>query len=294
MKLSVRGYAKINLFLDVESLRCDGYHNIVSFMQSIDLCDVVTVEILPSENKSISITSSSPDLPVGRDNIVYRAAERYPVCGEIKIHIEKNIPVSAGLAGGSADAAAALTALNALSDKPLSTEELIKLGGSLGADIPFCTVGGACVVKGIGEILEKVEPIARLPIVIARKGEGMSTPAAYRALDEKYDRFAAYSPQKDKLSVLLDRASVSDPYKISSGLYNVFEGVVEEIRPDVTAVKQIMRQKGALTAMMSGSGTSVFGIFTSLDDAQSAKEALIRAGAAAYIAYPCDRGTEMI
>ena len=156
MKVSVPGYAKINLFLDIRSLRENGYHNILSIMQRIGLHDTITVTYSKDSTKSISLSCDRSDIPCGSKNLAYRAADIYPISGKLDIHIEKHIPMSAGLAGGSADAAATLIALNLIAEKPLSTEELCTLGAKLGADVPFCIKGGACLVEGIGEIMTPI------------------------------------------------------------------------------------------------------------------------------------------
>lgn len=286
MTVTTHGHAKINLFLDIETLRNDGYHNIVSIMQAVSLHDDITVTYTPNAEKSIEVFCDSESIPCDRSNLVYKAADIFPICGMISIRIEKRIPVSAGLAGGSADAAATLIALNTLSENKLSLEELCNLGSRLGADVPFCIKGGACLVKGIGEKLEDIPAMPRFPIVIAKKGDGMSTPAAYRALDEKYNKFTDYTVNSASLNVLFDNNSRSNAHAYCKGLFNIFESVVEAERPCVTELKAIMLQNGASGSMMSGSGTSVFGIFENEDDARRALDALKLSGADAHLCYP--------
>lgn len=286
MTISVSANAKINLFLDISSRRDNGYHNIVSYMHSVSLCDTVTVDFTPSKSKAITITCSDSDLPVNEDNLVYKAAQLYPINGEIKIHIEKRIPISAGLAGGSADAAATLKALDMLSSTPLGVDALSRLGSTLGADIPFCIKGGACIAEGIGEILSDAIPMPVYPIVIAKMGEGMSTPAAYKELDVKFNNFTDYQVNYDHLSALINANNETDIDEYCTNLFNIFESVVEPKRPFVTEIKNIMIKFRAAGAMMSGSGTSVFGIFKNEADAKSAVEALVAIGAAAHLCYP--------
>lgn len=286
MTVTVLGYAKINLFLDIRSLRSDGYHNILSIMQSVDLHDTVTVSYLPDKNKSIFLSCNSSDVPCDSKNLAYRAADIYPINGNITININKRIPMSAGLAGGSADAAATLIALNSISDSPMSTDELCALGAKLGADVPFCIKGGACLVEGIGEVMTPISSMPRLPLVIAKKGEGMSTPAAYRALDVKYNHFENYSLNQEKYQIIVDPNKADDNGVFCDGLFNVFESVVEPERPYVTEIKQTMIKNGAIGAMMSGSGTSVFGIFRVESDAERALAELRSKGADAHICYP--------
>ena len=191
--------------------------------------------------------------------------------------------MTAGLAGGSADAAATLIALNSIAEKPLSTEELCALGAKLGADVPFCIKGGACLVEGIGEIMTPIAPMPNLPLVIAKMGEGMSTPAAYRALDIKFNNFVSYPTHGHQCQTILD---ANDATTLCEGLFNVFEEVVEPDRPCVTEIKKTMLSKGAVGAMMSGSGTSVFGIFQTEAEAHDAKKALSELGAEAFVCYP--------
>ena len=286
MNISVKAYAKINLFLDIESLREDGYHNILSLMQSVSLHDTVTVGFQASKEKEISISCSDPSVPCDCKNLAYKAADIYPISGKISIAIEKRIPMSAGLAGGSADAAAVLVALNSLSESPMSIDDLKALGNKLGADVPFCIESGSCVAMGTGDILKKAPSMPNCTIVIAKKGEGMSTPSAYRALDEKYNRFDGYSPEAQKLDSLIAPDNYIDLGIYSKGLFNIFESVVEPCRPCVTELKRILVSNGAKAAMMSGSGTSVFGLFDNEDDAKRAVEALQDCGSVAHLCYP--------
>ncbi len=287
MTVTKFAYAKINLFLDIESRRDDGYHNILSFMQRISLKDTITVSIEPAEIKTIEITCSDPTIPCGEKNLAYKAANIYPMpSGKILINIDKVIPSSAGLAGGSADAAAVLVALNEICENKLSTAELCALGAKLGADVPFCITGGACLVEGIGDILTATKPMPNFPIVVAKKGEGMSTPAAYRALDEKHNDFVGYDSRKDLLEKLTSADESVSAQKYCEGLFNIFEGIVEPERPDVTLIKEIMMSCKAAGTMMSGSGTSVFGIFDSEASAEAAVEALRKQGVDAHLCYP--------
>ena len=284
MTVTVPAYAKINLFLDICSLRDNGYHNIISLMQQVSLHDDVTVSLTQSDKKEITILSDGGSIPCDNTNLAYKAADIYPSSGKIEINIAKRIPVSAGLAGGSADAAATLIALNTLNGNKLSIDELCSLGSRLGADIPFCIKGGACLVEGIGEILTPIPSMPKYPIVIAKKGDGMSTPAAYKALDDRFNKFSGYYPQIEKLELL--KRDNSSAEELCKGLFNIFETVVECERPFVTEIKDIMRSCGAVGAMMSGSGTSVFGIFGNDGEAKIAQARLTALGADAHLCYP--------
>ncbi len=286
MAVNVAAYAKINLFLDIESLRDNGYHNIVSIMQLVDLHDDVEVSFAPSNEKTINVFCENTAIPCDKSNLVYKAADLFPTIGNINVTITKRIPISAGLAGGSADAAATLIALNKLTGEAMSTEELCSLGARLGADVPFCIKGGACLVKGIGEILTPVASMPKFPIIIAKKGEGMSTPAAYKALDVKFNNFLNYSPNLNFYDILFSPSARLDAESFCRGLFNVFETVVEPQRPSVTELKKIMKDHNAKGAIMSGSGTSVFGIFENEADAVNALEKLKATGADAHLCYP--------
>ena len=286
MTVTVPAYAKINLFLDICSIRENGYHNIKSYMQSVSLHDDVSVTISPAEKKKINIFCDNVDIPCDSSNLAYKAANAYPVVGDITIKIEKRIPMSAGLAGGSADCAAVLVALNKLCGDKLAPDELCCLGSKLGADVPFCIRGGACLVEGIGEILTPKKSMPRFPLVIARKGEGMSTPLAYKALDEKFNNFEGYISDFQKIEALISDDDCVTAESYCKNLFNIFESVVEPERPCVTEIKRTMNAFGTAGTLMSGSGTAVFGIFEKEQDAQNAVEALKNDGAAAYLCYP--------
>lgn len=292
MKITVKANAKINLFLDIVSQREDKYHNILSLMQSVDLFDTVTVEYLPSEQKQIQIFCNRDSVPCDSRNLAFKAAEKFLSNGMVKIMIDKKIPSEAGLAGGSADAAATLLALNKLADNKLSLEELKKIGATIGADVPFCIEGGTCLVEGIGDIMIKSQPMPCFPIVIARKGEGMSTPEAYRKLDEKYNCFNGYKPNTEKLRILTEPLNIKSAEQYCKGLFNIFESIVEEERPDITKIKRIMSSCGSSGEMMSGSGTSVFGVFQNEELAKKALSDLADIGAVAYLCYPRSSGVE--
>lgn len=280
--LTVKANAKINTYLDIQSIRPDNYHNILSVMQSVTLCDVITIEYENVKEKNIYITCSDNTVPTNEKNTAYKAAMYFPCTGNIKIHIEKKIPHEAGLGGGSADAAAVLAGLNALSGLNLSEKELIDIGFLIGADVPFCISGGAKLIQGIGEVTDEMPLMCNLPMVIAMWGEGMSTPQAYKALDEKFDNFSGYSPRIHNLELLKN----NDLNVWKQGMYNIFEEVVLHARPLVGTLKQKMIESGSLASMMSGSGASVFGIFNNKSDAEEAAENLRTMGADVNICFP--------
>ena len=284
--------AKINLCLDVTGKRENGYHEIDGIMQSVTLCDRVTVGFEAGESTEIRLTAEgNPDMPTDSRNLAYRAAERLleaaSVTGTVEIHIEKRIPMAGGLAGGSTDGAAVLRALNRLLPEPLSMETLCEIGARLGADVPFCTVGGARRTRGIGDLLTPVPSMPSCHIVIARRGEGVSTPWAYGKLDEIYADFSDRSlcPESG-LDQLLRALEEGDLSGTCASIYNIFEDVVAKEKPDVTAIREEMLRRGALVSRMSGSGPSVFGIFDCEDAATAAKDALKSLGADAFICTP--------
>ena len=200
MTLQLNAYAKINLFLDVTSRRSDGYHNILSLMQSVELSDTVSITVDGHEEPGIVLQCDRPELPTDRRNLAYRAAEAFYAALGKKQHtliaIKKRIPVSAGLAGGSTDAATVLVGLNRIFGAPFSVSELCVIGKTLGADVPFCIIGGTAEIKGIGDDILSLPDLPPLTMVIAKKGEGVSTPKAYGALDEAFDFFSGTSSKQ--------------------------------------------------------------------------------------------------
>ncbi len=287
-----RANAKINLFLNVVGRRENGYHDIVSIMQTVSLCDLVSVSYDPGEHTSIRLTASgNKAMPTDCRNLAWRAAELFLQetgrRGEVQISIEKHIPMAAGLAGGSADAAAVLRALNRLCGMPLSVELLCALGARLGADIPFCIVGGGSLVGGVGDILEKIDSMPQCHLVVACMGEGVSTPWAYGKLDERY-RFFRETDGKDTRPLQIAAAmKQADVKTVCSDMYNIFEEVVPDVQPYVTQLKTVLNQNGAVCSMMSGSGPSVFGVFLDSGSAEQACRKLCDMGAAAFVCHPC-------
>lgn len=286
MKTRVKGFAKINLHLDVTDIRNDGYHNIQSVMQTVSLCDIIDIEI--TQENDIVIECDQTGVPLDERNIAYKAAKLFfdkaNINSGVKITIKKNIPMAAGLAGGSADGAAVLVGLNELFDAILSDSDIYALGAALGADVPFCISCGCCYTEGIGEKLTDIDPL--LPetvLVIACGGEGVSTPMAYGMLDSKYNKFVDYIPRGcDELKSAL-KLGGSDFYKY---IFNIFEEPVSSVRTAVGLAKKIMLDNGACASMMSGSGPSVFGVFGDITDAEMAVAELKANGYFAVVAFP--------
>lgn len=249
--ITVSAPAKINLMLDVTSKRSDGYHTLLTIMQSISLDD--TVYITTNDSGRITVECSTDGVPCGNENIAYRAAQAFYLytkkqCTGLHIKIVKNIPLQAGLGGGSADGAAVLTALNKIHGFVCSNDELCRIGASIGADVPFCLVGGTRLCRGIGEEISYVPTLESCFIVIAKGTDGISTKEAYR----KIDSLEAHST----VDISLYNGSIDSLKKIGR---NIFEEVTES--DDVFKIKQICTEFGAEYTAMSGSGSAVFGLF---------------------------------
>ncbi len=295
MHMTLSAHAKINLFLDITGRREDGYHTIVGVMQAVSLADRVSVTVEePSDSaQAVTLTCSDPTLPTDGKNLAVRAAEAFFAAtgrgGRLTIDLKKHIPAAAGLAGGSTDAAAVLIALNTLFGHPLSAPNLARVGLSLGADVPFCLVGGACLTEGVGEVLTPVPPIPDCDIVIAIGGAGVSTPGAYRALDERYGQFATgvYHPRKAELTALVSALHNGSLEGVGTETFNLFESVVLPTHPEATHIRACLETHGALAAMMSGSGPSVFGLFRRGDGgAETAITTLRAEGFRAELCHP--------
>lgn len=287
--MEVKAYAKINLFLDIESKRTDGYHNIKSVMQQVDWCDTLNFDRLPAA-EGIELTGKDLSPELKKDNIILKACRAFMDYTKqafgLKIRLDKHIPVSAGMAGGSADAAATLAALNEISPVKIQKEELIKLGAGLGADIPFCLTGGTQLITGIGDVRTVLPPWEQGYILCAKLGEGFSTPLGYRMLDEAHDQFVQYAGHDDQLKLLVSVLEKGSVALNPACLYNVFEEIVEPLRQDVTRLKEAMISCGAYAAMMSGSGTSVFGLFEEKSAADAAFLRAVSIGAACRVCRP--------
>ncbi|MBR7184351.1 MAG: 4-(cytidine 5'-diphospho)-2-C-methyl-D-erythritol kinase [Clostridia bacterium] len=285
--VTLSAYAKINLFLDITACRADGYHSLNSVMQQISLADTLTVT-LGGRGDGIALTTDSGTLACDEHNLIWRAARAFfAALGEsrdVAVHLTKQIPMQAGLGGGSADCAAALHALNALCGKPFTTEQLSVMGAELGADVPFCVLGGTARAEGIGERLTPLPPMPDCTVVVAMGAETMPTPAAFRALDVLHDRFASRSPKQAAYDALC--TAMDDLPTLARGMYNIFEEAVFPALPALPDRLQILLEAGALGARMSGSGAAVFGLFVSAADAARAAEALRRQGADVWLASP--------
>lgn len=289
MKVAYKAAAKINLMLDILTRLDNGYHSLFMLMQSVDLCDIVSVET--ADDKSITITSTEDAIPCDKRNIAYKAAETFFNStgienDGIKIHIEKHIPFAAGMAGGSADGAAVIAALNEIYGTNLSERELCAIGVKVGADVPFCLIGGTCVAQNVGEILSPLPALEDCFIVLAKPERGVSTKEAYDAFD------SAPSIRHLDTCGMLYAASQGDLYGICKRTKNVFEQLIEV--PERVPIKSVLNKYGALTACMSGSGPTVYGIFDDESKAQAAAEALCSVVKNVFITKPRTCGLEKI
>lgn len=287
-KTVINAYAKINLHLDVIGKAENGYHRVRTVMQTLSMCDEVEVSL--NDTGVHSICCNSPFVPTDSKNLAWRAAdlffERSGLSFGADIKINKRIPVAAGLAGGSTDAAAVFVGLNRLCGYPLTDGELLSLGAKLGADVPFCIAGGTKYADNYGE---RVHSFAKMPecfVVVACGKEGVSTPWAYSTLDKKYGDFAAGQYIPRDISPLETAMREGDIEEMSGRIYNVFEYAIEPERPEVTLIKNRLLEYGAIGAMMSGSGPSVFGIFSDDEKANAATNALLLSGVDAFLTTP--------
>lgn len=257
-----RSYAKINLTLDVTGKRDDGYHEVEMIMQTLSLFDLV---IADKTRGGIHLSTNLHYLPSNEKNIAYKAARLFfdetGIRGGVKLRIHKNIPVSAGLAGGSGNAAAVLVLLNMLYNAGLSEKELCSLGAKLGADVPYCITGGTQLSSGIGEVLSPLPPMPKLNILLVKPFINVSTAEVYKEIDSAV---ITRRPDTAAMTAAIERG---DARAVAGNLCNVMEYVTERQYPVISDIKSKMKADGALGALMSGSGPSVFGIFEDYETA---------------------------
>jgi 4-diphosphocytidyl-2-C-methyl-D-erythritol kinase len=266
MKLvELKAGAKINLSLDVLSRRVDGYHEVKMIMQTLELHDDVIIEQI---KEGIKVYCNSPWVPSNNQNIAYKAAELvmglYGIKSGVSINIVKNIPVAAGLAGGSSNAAAVLKGLNEMFSLGIREQELMALGKQIGADVPYCIKGGTMLSEGIGEILTKLSQIPKTHIVLVKPKIGVSTAWVYKNLD------LTKLKSRPETDLLIKAISEKDIQYIASNMKNVLESVTIPKYPIIDEIKKKMISSNALGSMMSGSGPTVFGIYKDEKAAQSA------------------------
>ena len=257
--LTLSANAKINLTLDILGTREDGYHEVAMIMQEISLHDTLSmVKINQGISLTIAIEGQQGTLPADESNLCWKAAalvqKEYNLQEGVEIHLIKRIPMAAGLAGGSADAAAVLKGMNHLFRLGMTEARLCELGARLGSDIPFCIMGGTMLATGRGEVLTRLPSFPRLSVVLAKPPVGVSTAWAYKTYDAGYD-----GPHPDN-EAMLEAIHGGDAHKAASLLCNVLEGVTETEHPVIADYKRLMMEHGAMASMMSGSGPTVFGL----------------------------------
>lgn len=264
-KIELIAHAKINLSLDIVGEREDGYHLLRMIMQTLELGDNITVSV----NNSAKITTSTDSSAVSDDksNLAYRAADlllgEFGIKSGVDIDIKKNIPVAAGLAGGSSDAAAVLKAVNKLFDLGLFKEDLAQRGVKLGADIPYCIYGGTRLSEGIGEKLTELRSLDGIPVILVKPPKAVSTAEVYKAYTEES---VAGHPMTDELVEEINTTGSFDEKKLA----NVLESVTVPKIPEIADIKSVLMNEGAYISMMSGSGPTVFGLFHDKEEAYKA------------------------
>lgn len=284
MTVKIQAPAKINLTLDITGKRVDGYHTLSTIMQSISLSDIVTIS--ETDTGMITIDSSNQLIPTDERNIAYKAAVLFIKSTNIQynglhIHIQKNIPTEAGLGGGSADAAAVLIGLNHIFKTELSMKQLCEIAAIIGADVPFCTVGGTMFCTGIGEIMTEAKPLEQCYIVIAKGNSGISTKLAF----EKIDTFGFNT----KAEYNAYDGSVLSVKEIG---YNKFEMVTDN--SDVKFIKNKMLELNSDYSAMTGSGSAVFGLFSNLECAKNCKKHFLNNNFFSYLCRPISNGSLII
>ena len=250
-------YAKLNLTLDVLGLRPDGYHDLQSIMQTVSLCDDISIDI--DTDDAWKLICDAPGIPTDGRNLAWKAAAAFFECTGIAttgitIHMYKRIPSQAGMGGGSSDAAAVLRALTRHYGFPLTDTELANLGASVGSDVPFCVIGGTVMCEGRGEILRPISPMPKCLIVVCKPEFSMSTPVLYRTLD------ASVIKSHPDNAAMEQAIADGDIMAISRLLENVFDPVVANAFPLMDEIRKLYMESGALGCQMSGSGSSFFGI----------------------------------
>ena len=262
--------AKINLTLDVTGKLENGYHTLSMIMQSIDVCDELSFEKTADETILFSMNKDLPDKIPAEKNLVYKAAklmkDTFKIDGGFKIHLTKNIPAAAGLAGGSSDCAATLIGINELCGLGLDIEKLCEIGVKLGADVPFCIRKGTMLAEGIGEILTPLAPLTGIPVLLIKPNISISTPYVYKHL--KLNELDYHPDNKAVISYIKD----NNIKKIAASLSNVLETVTIPENPIIAELKHYLTENGAIGSLMSGSGPTTFGIFENMETAKKAYE----------------------
>ena len=266
--ISLKALAKINLGLDVVRRREDGYHEVRMIMQTIHLYD--KLDITKTKEEGIAITSNLSYVPTNENNLVYKAGkllmDEFDIKEGVTVHLQKRIPVAAGMAGGSSDAAAMLYGMNQMFDLGLSRRDLMERGVKIGADVPYCLMRGTALAEGIGEKLTSLPPMVKCPVLIAKPAISVSTKFVYQNL--KLDENTVH-PDIDQLVTDIKN---KDLHAIAGHMGNVLESVTIPEYPVIARIKEQMMKSGAINSMMSGSGPTVFGLFEDEETARKAYE----------------------
>ena len=277
--ISVKALAKINLGLDVVGKREDGYHEVCMVMQTIHLFD--RLDISKNRSGQITMETNLSFLPTNENNLVYKAAklltDEFEIKDGIHVQLQKHIPVAAGMAGGSTDAAAVLYGMNRIFELGLTREQLMERGVKIGADVPYCVMRGTALAEGIGEKLTKLPPMVKCPVLIAKPQISVSTKFVYDNLKLNSDT------KHPDIKKLVTDIKEKDLYKIAGDMGNVLETVTIPAYPVIAEIKEHMKEHGALNAMMSGSGPTVFGLFDKEETAAKAYEAMKASGLAKQV-----------
>lgn len=266
-ELKIKAYAKINLGLDVIGRLENGYHEVRMIMQTVGIYDELSFQ---KQDEGIVISTDAGELPTNQDNLIYKAAklmfDTYQVQGGVRIHLQKNIPIAAGMAGGSTDAAATMKGIRELYGLECSEQELKELGVKIGADVPYCIMGGTALAEGIGEKLKALPKAPACFLLVAKPDINVSTKYVYEHLDaEGVD----VHPDIDGMIKAIENG---DLQSVVNRLGNVLENVTVKAHPIITTIKERMMELGAEGSLMSGSGPTVFGIFTEEHKAREAYE----------------------
>ena len=288
--ITLKSRAKNNLSIDVLGKRQDGYHLVEMIMQTIDLYDLI--EINEKDNDQITIKSTSDEIPLDCNNLVYKAAnlikKTFNINKGVEIHIKKNIPVAAGMAGGSSNAAAVLVGLNKLWNLNLSNQQLEKIGLKLGADVPFCINGGAVLASGIGEELTPIKGLTKdVCILVCKPDLFVSTKEVYECIDSKD------IDKRPNNKFLIECLKNEETRQLAENMFNVLEGVTMDKHPVIQQIKDIMTNNRALGAMMSGSGPTVFGLYENREDAVKCKAILEKQFKQTFVVACEEKGVEV-
>lgn len=288
--IELKSRAKINLSIDVLGKREDGYHLVEMIMQTIDLYDII--KMIELETEDIVIKSNSSDIPLDDNNIVYKAVNllknKFNIKKGVEIFIEKNIPVAAGMAGGSSNAAAVLVGLNKIWGLNLSEIELQEIGLNLGADVPYCIAGKAALAEGIGEQLTYIKGLSEdANILICKPNLFVSTKKVYEGLDLKNIQ------ERPDNKFLIKSLEDGDIKSVAENMVNVLETVTSKYYEEIKEIEAVMLECNALGSMMSGSGPTVFGLFENKNDALKGKEKLLQKYSQVYVVNSSEKGVEI-